>query len=111
MVLAANTTLKTTPLMERPAWKALEDHYQKIRNVHLRSLFADDPRRGENLTAEGAGLYLDSMTVRPTHLSSAIANSKEADPKSWIQPGIFHSAFRISAMSKVGQGGERWPRK
>ena len=40
---------KGQPLTERPAWKALEDHYQKIRNVHLRSLFADDPQRGERL--------------------------------------------------------------
>jgi glucose-6-phosphate isomerase len=52
--------------MERPAWKALEEHYQKVRNVHLRSLFADDPRRGEHLTAEGAGIYLDYSKNRIT---------------------------------------------
>jgi glucose-6-phosphate isomerase len=52
--------------MERPAWKALEEHYRKIRNVHLRSLFADDPRRGERLAAEGAGLYLDYSKNRIT---------------------------------------------
>ena len=40
-------TPKTQALMARPAWKALAEHYRKIRNVHLRSLFADDPRRGE----------------------------------------------------------------
>jgi glucose-6-phosphate isomerase len=66
MMIAAKTTPKTTPLMERPAWKALGDHYQKIRNVHLRSLFADDPRRGQHLTAEGAGLYLDYSKNRIT---------------------------------------------
>jgi glucose-6-phosphate isomerase len=66
MMIPAKTTPKTTPLMERPTWKALGDHYQKIRNVHLRSLFADDPRRGENLTAEGAGLYLDYSKNRIT---------------------------------------------
>ena len=66
MIAAKTTTPKTTPLMERPAWKALEDHYQKIRNVHLRSLFADDPRRGQHLTAEGAGLYLDYSKNRIT---------------------------------------------
>jgi glucose-6-phosphate isomerase len=65
-MIAAKTTPKTTPLMERPAWKALGDHYQKIRNVHLRSLFADDPRRGQHLTAEGAGLYLDYSKNRIT---------------------------------------------
>lgn len=59
-------TPKTQALMARPAWKALEEHYRKIRNVHLRSLFADDPRRGERLAAEGAGLYLDYSKNRIT---------------------------------------------
>jgi len=48
-----------TQLTARPAWRALGDHYQKIRDVHLRTLFAEDPQRGERLTAEAAGLYLD----------------------------------------------------
>ncbi len=56
----------TLPLLELPAWKGLEEHYQRIRNVHLRSLFADDPRRGERLAAEGAGLYLDYSKNRIT---------------------------------------------
>ena len=47
------------PVTERPAWKALEAHYQKLRILHLRDLFADDPDRGERLTAEAAGVYLD----------------------------------------------------
>jgi glucose-6-phosphate isomerase len=41
------------------AWKALEKHYKKMRTAHLRDLFATDPLRGEKMTAEGAGLYLD----------------------------------------------------
>ena len=44
---------------KRQAWKDLRDHYQKIRGVHLRWLFEEDPKRGERLTAEAAGLYLD----------------------------------------------------
>ncbi len=46
-------------LTERPAWKALSRHHETIRDVHLRELFAGDADRGERLTAEGAGLYLD----------------------------------------------------
>jgi len=61
-----NATSKTLPLTEKPAWNALEEHYRKIRNVHLRSLFADDPLRGERLAAEGAGLYLDYSKNRIT---------------------------------------------
>ena len=48
-----------TPLTHRPAWKALEAHYQKIRDQHLRRLFADDPNRGKRFTLEAAGIYLD----------------------------------------------------
>ena len=48
------------------AWQALATHYQQIKDVHLRQLFADDPGRGERLTAEGAGLYLDYSKNRIT---------------------------------------------
>src|SRR5437667_4601796 len=54
------------PLTALPAWKALAEHYQQKRQRHLRQLFADDPRRGERLTAEAAGLYLDYSKHRIT---------------------------------------------
>jgi glucose-6-phosphate isomerase len=54
------------PLTGRPEWKALEEHHRKIRDVHLRALFAEDPGRGERLTAEAAGLYLDYSKHRVT---------------------------------------------
>ena len=41
------------------AWQALADHYETVRDLHLRKLFADDPTRGERMTAEAAGVYLD----------------------------------------------------
>jgi glucose-6-phosphate isomerase len=47
------------PVTTRPAWNALRAHYATIHGVHLRKLFADDPGRGERLTAEAAGIYLD----------------------------------------------------
>jgi len=59
-------TAGTEPLTERPAWKALKAHYDGIRNLHLRKLFADDPRRGEQMTAEAAGIYLDYSKNRIT---------------------------------------------
>ena len=48
-----------TVLTQLPEWRALETHYRAIRDVHLRRLFADDPGRGERLTAEAAGLFVD----------------------------------------------------
>ncbi len=59
-------TTQTPPLTARPAWRALEDHYQAIRDVHLRTLFAEDPGRGERLTAEAAGVFLDYSKNRVT---------------------------------------------
>src|SRR5918994_3193195 len=57
---------ESPPLRERDAWKALEAHHGEIRDRHLRDLFAEDPARGERLTAEGAGVYLDYSKNRIT---------------------------------------------
>jgi glucose-6-phosphate isomerase len=54
------------PLTKRKSWKALQAHYENVRGVHLRKLFAEDPKRGERLTAEAAGLFLDYSKNRVT---------------------------------------------
>ena len=61
-----NMTTTIAPLTQRAAWKALEAHYPKIQDLHLRRLFAEDPKRGERLTAEAAGIYLDYSKNRIT---------------------------------------------
>jgi glucose-6-phosphate isomerase len=53
-------------LTARPAWKALTAHHQQVRDLHLRQLFADDPTRGERMTVEAVGLYLDYSKNRIT---------------------------------------------
>src|SRR5580700_1789581 len=55
-----------TALRERKAWQALQRHYAEISGRHLRDLFATDPGRGERLTAEAAGIYLDYSKNRVT---------------------------------------------
>jgi glucose-6-phosphate isomerase len=55
------------PFTQRPAWKTLGTHYKNIQNIHLRELFADDPKRGERLTVEAAGLFLDYSKNRITN--------------------------------------------
>ncbi len=62
----STTTPDTPPLRTRPAWAALAAHYETIKGTHLRELFAADPGRGERMTAEGAGLYLDYSKNRIT---------------------------------------------
>jgi len=60
-------TTRIAPLTERPAWKALETHYQEVRGLRLRDLFANDPRRGERMTAEAVGIYFDYSKNRVTN--------------------------------------------
>src|SRR5437870_3888747 len=57
---------KTVSVTELRAWKALVAHHQKIRDLHLRKLFADDVTRGERMTIEAIGLYLDYSKNRVT---------------------------------------------
>ncbi|HEV3345976.1 MAG TPA: glucose-6-phosphate isomerase [Methylomirabilota bacterium] len=59
-------TTAIAPLTARPAWRALQAHHEKVRDLHLRTLFEQDPKRGERLTAEAAGLYLDYSKNRIT---------------------------------------------
>ncbi len=64
----ANSSRRVSPaqLTRLPAWRALAEHFDQIKDVHLRQLFADDPRRGERLAAEAVGLYLDYSKHRVT---------------------------------------------
>ena len=54
------------PLPKRKAWKALRAHYKKIRELHMRDLFAGDRKRGERMTSEAVGLFLDYSKNRVT---------------------------------------------
>jgi glucose-6-phosphate isomerase len=66
------TTKPVEPLTATNAWNALSRHYEAIRPAHLRTLFAEDPTRGERLTAEAAGLFLDYSKNRITDETVAL---------------------------------------
>src|SRR5262249_41130198 len=74
-------TAQIAPLTERKAWKDLAAHYEKVRDLHLQKLFADDPRRGERMTAEAVGLYLDYSKNRVTDetLPPLVQRPEESD--------------------------------
>ena len=59
-------TKNSTALTQRPAWQALELHYQTIHHVPLRQLFAADPQRGERFAIDDVGMYLDYSKHRIT---------------------------------------------
>ena len=67
------------PLASRPAWKALVNHFEKVRHQHMRNLFADDPRRAERFTVEGLEIFLDysknRITEETVRLLLDLANS------------------------------------
>jgi len=60
------------PLTKCNAWQALETHHTKIRALHLRDLFAEDAKRGERLTVEAIGIYLDYSKHRLTDETLAL---------------------------------------
>jgi glucose-6-phosphate isomerase len=61
-----STTAGEGALRDRPAYRALEEHHARVRELHLRQLFGDDPGRGTRLTAEAEGLFLDYSKNRVT---------------------------------------------
>ena len=63
---STTTQARSTPPTAHRAWQALAAHYEHVRRLHLRQLFADDPARGERLTVEAVGLYLDYSKNRIT---------------------------------------------
>jgi glucose-6-phosphate isomerase len=83
--------LPTSPAAERHAWKALEAHYKKVRKLHLRKLFSDDATRGERMTAEGAGIYLDYSKNRITDdtLKLLLQLAEQSGLRAWID-AMFH---------------------
>jgi glucose-6-phosphate isomerase len=63
--MATNQTA-IIPLSQRAAWKALQRHYDGMKNVHLRQLFAENPKRAERFALEAVGLFLDYSKNRIT---------------------------------------------
>jgi glucose-6-phosphate isomerase len=61
-----DTTTARPPIDQTPEWRALREHFDTVKDRHLRDLFADDPERAERMTAEGAGLFLDYSKHRIT---------------------------------------------
>ncbi len=61
-----NAATDAPPLTRRPAWQALQGHFAKVRDLHLRQLFADDPGRGKRLVLEDVGIYFDYSKNRVT---------------------------------------------
>ena len=100
------------PLRDRPAWKALEKHYDELRGKHLRELFADDAGRGERLVAEGAGLYLDYSKNRITDETVGLlaALAEQSGLADWIEAMFTGERINVSENRSVLHVALRMPR-
>jgi glucose-6-phosphate isomerase len=80
------TSRTMEPPTKRKAWEALRAHFETVRKLHLRELFAQDPRRGERLTADAAGIFLDYSKNRITDetLKLLVELAEESDLRSHI---------------------------
>ncbi|OPY70825.1 MAG: Glucose-6-phosphate isomerase [Syntrophorhabdus sp. PtaU1.Bin050] len=89
-ILKPSIRTHNLPADKRPAWAALEEHFKKAGKVHLRKLFADDPGRGEMMTVEAVGIYLDYSKNRITDktLRLLIQLAKESELSARIE-GMF----------------------
>jgi glucose-6-phosphate isomerase len=109
------------PLKQRKAWQALQSHYEKIRSVHLKELFQEDPQRGERMTAEAVGLFLDYSKNRVTDDTvklliqlaeeSGLRSQTEAmfrgDPINFTEKrSVLHVALRAPRGTSIFVGGE-----
>jgi glucose-6-phosphate isomerase len=66
------SAMRVPPLRQRPAWGLLEKHYETLKTLHLRRLFADDRERGHRFAAEAVGIYLDYSKNRITDETLAL---------------------------------------
>lgn len=113
--------MSTQPLTDSPAWKALQSHHKDVAGLHLRELFAADPKRGQKLTAEACGLYLDysknRVTDRTLELLVALADERglreridamfRGDKINITEDrAVLHTALRAPRKSKIMVDGE-----
>src|SRR5262245_10436884 len=96
----------------RPAWTALQTHFQSVQKLHLRELFATDPGRGTRMTAEAAGVFLDYSKNRVTDetLKLLIALANECDLKGRIKAMFSGEKINITENRAVLHTALRAPR-
>ena len=102
----------SAPLRQRPAWAQLEAHFQKLKSLHLKQLFAQDPKRGEKFALEAAGIYLDYSKNRITDetLSLLLQLAQESGLRAQIDAMFGGDAINVSEKRAVLHTALRAPR-
>src|SRR5438552_4494047 len=96
-------SMNVPPLRQRPAWALLQLHYQTMKDLHLRQLFAQEPNRGERLSAEAAGIYLDysKNRVNAETLQLLLQLATESDLGGRIEAMFQGEAINVSQKREV----------
>jgi len=104
--------MSTPPFRNRSAWSSLQAHHQQMKSVHLRHLFAEDPKRGERLTAEAEGVYLDYSKNRITDetLKLLLRLAEESDLRERIDAMFRGDEINVSEKRAVLHVALRAPR-
>ncbi|NNM60130.1 MAG: hypothetical protein HKM04_10000 [Legionellales bacterium] len=96
----------TPQLTKLAAWGALQAHYQKVRHLHLRTLFNDDPQRGDRMAVEAVGIYwqIDSFDEWGVELGKTLAERIIVELESKTMPDLKHdsSTNRLIRYYKTG---------
>jgi glucose-6-phosphate isomerase len=102
----------SAPLRQRPVWAQLEAHFQKLKSLHLKQLFAQDPKRGEKFALEAAGIYLDYSKNRITDetLSLLLQLAQESGLRAQIDAMFRGDAINVSEKRAVLHTALRAPR-
>ena len=102
----------SAPLRQRPAWAQLEAHFQQLKSLHLKQLFAQDPKRGEKFALEAAGIYLDYSKNRITDetLSLLLQLAQESGLRGQIDAMFRGDAINVSEKRAVLHTALRAPR-
>jgi glucose-6-phosphate isomerase len=110
--MSTTAELVAKPPVETAAWKALQSHFDKIRNMHLRALFAEDPKRGERLTLEAVGLFVDYSKNRVTDetLGLLLSLAKESNLRNWLDAMFRGEKINITENRAVLHIALRMPR-
>src|SRR4051794_24116873 len=95
--------MSVPPLPRRPAWTLLQSHYHEMKAVHLRQLLAEDSQRGERLSVEAAGVYLDYSKNRITSetLKLLLQLAAESDLRGRIDAMFRGDAINVSEQRAV----------
>ncbi len=102
----------SAPLRQRPAWAQLEAHFQQLKSLHLKQLFAQDPQRGEKFALEAVGIYLDYSKNRITDetLSLLLQLAQESGLRAQIDAMFRGDAINVSEKRAVLHTALRAPR-